>query len=148
MPRFASIAACICTAVLVAGCADQQPTAPSFSPQFSLSSPVLSGQILGPDGNNVCNTLGTGVTYIVRVLRQTGSSLPVSTQQNLVCPNNTYLQMQPAPDTYYVRVTMGAGNRASMPVTHLDQPQLLFAGDASRNVQIQNGVPVNGGVFF
>jgi hypothetical protein len=105
------------------GCAGEETT-PLDPPSLANVKPhTISGSVLGPDGKNVCKTVGSG-TMLVQLLNPDfgiSSDIPFLGEQQLTCPRNNYsLSMDPG--TAHLRVTLPiTAGLDALPWRHLDE---------------------------
>lgn len=135
--------------LLVAACAGREDTSP-VAPSFDVASTThtISGQVLGPDGMSICNTLPGDVT--VDVID------PVSgffTSQGGLCTaatGNGYSILVPA-GTYRVRARgpFAPFNIGQLPFRWLEPGDVVVGGgDVTKDIQWLNGTPLGGGVML
>ena len=104
MPRIRAVAGWLLAAAGL-GCGRDDPTV--MEPSHQVSSLAVSGRVLGPDGRNICRTIGEG-TVLLRLLDPefgTGSDVPFLAQQDLTCPDNAY-SIDADPGTAFLRVEL------------------------------------------
>jgi hypothetical protein len=80
------------------------PAGPNLSHEVSHT---ISGSLLGPDGRNICNTIGSG-TMLVQLLNPDFdgfSNEPFLSEQDVTCPENEYSLPADAGNAY-ARVTL------------------------------------------
>jgi hypothetical protein len=126
------------------GCArDDDPAGPS---SFARSDPrTISGRVLGPDGSNICNTVGSGSLFL-RLLNPDftpGAGNGFLGQQDITCPDNRYSLPAPA-GTAHLRVELPATEAIDgLPWRNLDE----FTVDrrsAAHDVRIVEGTALGG----
>ena len=117
---------------------------PPLAPSFSLGAdPVVSGALLGPDGMNICNTIGSG-TMLVRLLNPNFPTGPAFLgAQNPMCPTNSYSFTADA-GTARVRVQLptDAIVGLALPWRSLDEVAVGDA-DAAHDVHIVDGTALD-----
>ena len=134
---------CIST---LAGCsvADRpSPAAPSFD---VMTTAVLSGSVLGPDGGNLCNSLPTGGRLQINVIDMGALGAPAGTQ-SFFCPQNTFAFSLPQ-SAYLLRARLpfdGAIANGFPWQTYLLTPVEL-TGDVTADITVNSGSPLGGGV--
>jgi len=131
--------------LLVAACAGRDDTSP-VAPSFDVASTThtISGQVLGPDGTSICNTL-PGVPVTVDAID------PVSgffTSQGGLCAatGNGYSIAVPV-GTYRVRVRgpFVPFNIGQLPFRWLEPGDVVVGGgDVTKDIQWLNGTPLGG----
>lgn len=135
----------LCLSAL-AGCsvADRpSPAAPSFD---VLTTAVLSGSVLGPDGSNICNSLPTGGRLQINVINMGAFGAPAGAQF-FFCPQNTFaFSLQQG--TYLLRARLpfdGAIANGFPWQTYLLTP-IELTSDATADITVTPGSPLGGGV--
>ncbi len=139
MPRIRAVAGWLLAAAGL-GCGRDDPTV--MEPSHQVSSLAVSGRVLGPDGRNICRTIGEG-TVLLRLLNPefgTGSDVPFLAQQDLTCPDNAY-SIEADPGTAFLRVELLNDNIGALPRRTLDR----FAASPTHPVRIEEGTPLGGG---
>lgn len=130
-------------AALCLGCArDDAPTGPSAAARSSAR--LVTGRILGPDGSNICNTVGAG-TLSVRLLNPgfaIGSGDAFLAAQDIACPDNRYSVPSPA-GTAFLRVELPTEQIGSLPWRNLDEVAVGRTG-AAHDVRVADGTPLGG----
>jgi hypothetical protein len=135
----------LCISAL-AGCsvADRpSPAAPSFD---VLTTAVLSGSVLGPDGSNVCNLLPTGGRLQINVINMGAFGAPAGAQF-FFCPQNTFAFSLPQ-GSYLLRARLpfdGAIANGFPWQTYLLTP-IELTGDLTADITVTPGSPLGGGV--
>jgi hypothetical protein len=136
--------------LLVAACTgrDNTPVAPpSF--EATSSTPTISGQVLGPDGTSLCNSLPPGALVGVRVIDPVNATpaTPFAGLQTLTCPNSAYA-ISVAPGTYVIRVGIPADpSIPALPFRSLTD-KIVVADNVSRDIQLLDGIPLGGTATF
>jgi hypothetical protein len=138
-----AIAATCGLVVLCLACAqDDDPVGPSSSARSAQR--MIVGRVLGPDGNNICNTVGSG-TLLLRLLRpefEPGSNDAFLGAQDLTCPDNRY-SLPAIVGTAYLRVQLPTERIGGLPWRHLDEVPVGRTG-AAHDVQIIEGTALGG----
>jgi hypothetical protein len=139
--------ACGLLALMCLACArDDNPVDPS---SFARGDPrAVSGRVLGPDGSNICSTLGSG-RLLVRLLNPDftlGSGNVFLGQQDITCPNNRY-SLPAAPGTAHLRVELPTEGIDGLPWRNLDEV-LVGTRGADHDVQIVEGTALGGSATF
>jgi hypothetical protein len=132
--------------LLCLACArDDNPVGPS---SFARGDRAMSGRILGPDGTNICNTVGSG-TLLVRLLNPEfvlGSGGAVLGQQDITCPNNRY-SLPAGTGTAHLRVEVPVTDGIDgLPWRSLDEFQVDTRAD--HDVHIVEGTALGGTATF
>ncbi len=126
-------------------CARDERSSPLAPPSFSLDpSHMISGSVLGPDGMNICNTIGSG-TMPVRLLNPAfPAEPPFLGAQNLTCPTNSY-SFSAESDTARIRVQLptDAIVGLALPWRTLDAVAVGDA-DVTHDVHIVDGTALGG----
>jgi hypothetical protein len=126
---------------LALGCGRDDPTL--MEPSHQVSSLAVSGRVLGPDGRNICRTIGEG-TMLLRLLNPEfgiSSDVAILAQQDLTCPDNAYSIAADA-GTAFLRVELPVNdNLGALPWRTLDQ----FAASPTHNLRVREGTPLGGG---
>jgi hypothetical protein len=139
MPTMRAVACCL-LATLWVGCVRDKSAV--LEPAEEVSSLTVSGRVLGPDGRNICRTIGDG-TMLVRLLNpEFGISSDVAflAEQDLTCPDNQY-SIPADPGTAHLRVELPINdNLDALPWRNLDR----FAASATHNLRVEQGTPLGG----
>lgn len=132
---------------LCLACSNDSPVAPS---SLARTAPrAITGRVLGPDGTNICNTVGTG-TLLLRLLNPDfvlGSGSGFLGTQDIACPDNRYSLPAPA-GTAHLRVEVPATEGIDgVPWRNLDE-FLVDRQSASHDVHIVEGTALGGSATF
>lgn len=139
------VAAPLLLAALWLACAGDETT-PLDPPSLAPDKPAtISGRVLGPDGSNICETIGSGTMLVQLLNPEFGitSDNPFLGEQGLRCPVNRY-SLPGSAGTAHLRVTLpitpGLDN---LPWRHLDD---LAVGDEGldHDVAILEGTELGG----
>ncbi|MBI4503502.1 MAG: hypothetical protein HY700_20370 [Gemmatimonadetes bacterium] len=106
---------------------------------------LVTGTVYGPGGTSICNDMPPGGQVAVRAMFESGgpSAVTVAT-----CPTNTYT-LNLNPGRYYLRVQPLSASLSPLPWRFLDQTPLLHGGgDATRDIPVETGLPLGGGVLL
>jgi hypothetical protein len=80
----------VLSVALCLACGNDSPVEPS---SLARAAPrTISGRVLGPDGANICNTVGSG-PLLLRLLNPDftiGAGNPFLGKQDITCPDNRY----------------------------------------------------------
>jgi hypothetical protein len=105
--------------------------------------------VLGPDGSNICNTVGSG-TLLVRLLNPefaVGSGSPFLGQQDVTCPNNRY-SLPAGAGTAHLRVEVPITDGIDgLPWRNLDEFPVDARG-ADHDVRVVEGTALGGSATF
>ena len=140
--------ACGLLSLLCLACArDDNPAGPS---SFAQNAPrAIAGKVLGPDGSNICSTVGSG-TLLVRLLNPefaVGSGNPFLGQQDITCPNNRY-SLPAGAGTAHLRVEVPITDGIDgLPWRSLDEFLVGTRGTA-HDVRIAEGTALGGSATF
>jgi hypothetical protein len=121
-------------------------TSPLGPPSLAQSpSLTISGRVLGPDGENICGTIGSG-TMVVQLLNPEfgiTSDILFLGEQGLSCPVNRY-SLRVDPGTAHLRVTLPINpGLGSLPWRHLDDVEVADA-NVSHDVSLVEGTELGG----
>jgi hypothetical protein len=136
-------------AVGVAGCTAAERPAPA-GPTFDVvSDPVVSGSVLGPDGN-ICNSLpdGGSIQILAIDVVQPGGGGALAGSQFVTCPQNSFTFSLP-PSAYLLRARLpvsGAIAGGFPRHSYTLSPIEVSDGDVSRDIIVAPGTPLGGGV--
>jgi hypothetical protein len=135
--------ACGFVSLLCLACArDDNPVDPSLARGDPRA---ISGRVLGPDGSNICNTVGSG-SLLLRLLNPDftpGSGNGFLGQQDITCPDNRYSLPAPA-GTAHLRVEVPVTEGIDgLPWRTLDE-FLVDRQGASHDVRIVEGTAMGG----
>jgi hypothetical protein len=129
-------------ALCLACARDDDPVGPS---SFARNVPGgISGRVLGPDGTNICNTVGSG-TLLLRLLNPDfvpGSNDGFIGTQDITCPNNRY-SLPAASGTAHLRVQLPTDGIDGLPWRNLDE-FLVDRQGAKHDVHIVEGTSLGG----
>lgn len=132
--------------VALAACTVEDQPLPVDAPLFDVTASVLlTGSVLGPDGN-ICNSLPSGGRLQINVIDMGAFGAPAGTQ-SVFCPQNTFSFTLP-PSTYLLRARLpfdGAIAGGFPWQTYLLTPVDL-TGDVSIDITVTPGMPLGGGV--
>ena len=144
--------------ILGLACAGEETTL--LDPSLARARPgTISGKLLGPDGKNVCRTLGSGTMLVQLLNPEFGrtSPDPFLGVQEVTCPANSY-SFAMDPDTAHLRVTLPLDvDLAGLPWRHLDDVDVGEAGlihdvDMVRGTELGGSATLDGnpleGVFI
>jgi hypothetical protein len=138
-----AIAATCGLVVLCLACAqDDDPIGPLSSARSAAR--MIVGRVLGPDGTNICNTVGSG-TLLLRLLNPDftiGSGDAFLGVQDLNCPDNRYSLPAPA-GTAHLRVELPTDGIGALPWRNLDEVAVNRNG-AAHDVHIVEGTALGG----
>lgn len=134
--------------LLALACAGEQST-PVDPVSLSAKPRTISGRVLGPDGKNICNSLGSG-TLVVQLLNPefgSTSGNPFLGRQELSCPRNNY-SLAVDSGVAFLRVTLPipSGQPAefgAMPWRHLDVVEVLNQS-VDHDLDVRAGTQVGG----
>jgi hypothetical protein len=130
-------------ATLALACSkDDDPVGPSSSVRSAPS--LISGRVLGPDGTNICNTVGSG-TLFLRLLNPdftVGGGKGFLAAQDITCPDNRY-SLSAGTGTTYLRVQLPTGQIGALPWRNLDQFAAGRTG-AAHDIEVAQGIPLAG----
>ena len=134
---------CLCLACAI----DDNPAGPSSLARGDPSG--ISGRVLGPDGRNICNTVGSGA-LLVRLLNPefaVGSGNAFLGQQNITCPDNRY-SLPATAGTAHLRVEVPITDGIDgLPWRSLDEFPVGTRG-ATHDVRIAEGTALGGSATF
>jgi hypothetical protein len=138
-----------CAALLVLGllglACGRDETSPFSPPSLADGSNAISGEVLGPDGKNVCRTIRSG-TMLVQLLNPEfgiSSDNPFLGVQELTCPKNNY-SLPAEPGTAHLRVTLpNSVPLDALPWRHLDEVSVGDEG-LDHDVNIVQGAELGG----
>lgn len=143
----ARVAGGLLTVLCLACAREDNPLDPS---SFARNAPrAIAGKVLGPDGGNICNTVGSG-TLLVRLLNPefaVGSGNPFLGQQDITCPNNRY-SLPAGAGTAHLRVEVPINDQIDgLPWRNLDE-FLVDTRGADHDVRIVEGTALGGSATF
>lgn len=134
--------------LLLAACSPDAVTSPisSRNGPSRVGPPAgISGALLGPDGNSLCNAYLAGTTVRVRLLPKSGTPV-VAASQLVVCPANTFAFTVPG-DTYAVIVDPPSTLGGTLPYRWLDTALVdNTSGPQVHDVKVEDGLVLGGGV--
>jgi hypothetical protein len=121
-------------------------TSPLGPPSLAQSpSLMISGRVLGPDGENICGTIGSGTMMVQLLNPEFGitSDIPFLGEQELSCPVNRY-SLRVDPGTAHMRVTLPINpGLDNLPRRHLDDVEVADA-NVSHDVNLLEGTELGG----
>jgi hypothetical protein len=133
--------------VLLAACSSDPGVAP-VPPGISngLVSHTVSGNILGPDGTNLCNTT-SGVTMVARLLNANfPPGQPFLAQQTIACPANRYsFSADAGTARISLQLPTGAIVALALPERTLDEVPVGDV-DVTHDIHVLNGTALGGSV--
>jgi hypothetical protein len=132
------------------GCAKDDPTAPEHSVQSLATAGNVTGRILGPDGRNICRTVGDG-TMIVYLLNPEYdfTNDPFLGVQEVTCPDNAFSLPHTGPA--HLRVELPdpfVNNIDDLPWRNLEDEFTVPTGGVNHQVNIGEGSPLGGRALF
>ena len=136
-------------AVVWLGCSKDLPTAPQYSSQSLATVRNITGRILGPDGRNICRTVGEG-TMLVYLLNPAFdfTNIDFFDVQEVTCPDNRFSVNQEAA-TAHLRVELPINeNLGALPWRHLEEEFTVPEGGVHHPVHILEGTPLSGRATF
>jgi hypothetical protein len=144
MPSIRNVRASVALlfSALYLACAQDDPVGPSAAQRTATR--TIVGRVLGPDGSNICNTLGSG-TMLLRVLRpefEPGSNDPFLGAQDVTCPDNRYTLPAPG-SSVFLRVQLPTEGIDGLPWRHLEEVAVSRTG-AAHDVQVAEGTALAG----
>lgn len=130
--------------ILWVACARDDTTL--LDPSLARAQPhTISGKLLGPDGRNVCRTIGSG-TMLAQLLNPDfgiTSDIPFLGEQEITCPKNSY-SFPFDPGTAHLRVTLPINDGLDrLPWRHLDDVEVGEEG-LDHDVDIVRGTKLGG----
>lgn len=138
------------TLALILACTDGSRTG-SLAPRGDLvdGGGTISGQLLGPDGTNLCNFIPDGSGLVVRVLNPPPAAPSFAGSQFLGCPDNAF-SIPVAAGTYLMRVTLPPDPAiGALPVRYLlTTPVVVDGADVLQNIKVVPGSGLGGGATF
>ena len=144
--RMVARARLVLLGALALACTRDNPN-PPLAPSFSLSSdPMLTGQLLGPDGSsNLCGFIPAGSPVRVRPidLATQAFGAPVNV---LTCPANAFA-FSVAPGNFLVRTILPPGDPGigTFPVRTIE-PVTVDGSDVTHDIVVRNGTALGGNV--
>ena len=142
------VAAPLILAATWLGCAKDGPTAPEHSSQSLAAARNITGRVLGPDGRNICRTVGEG-TMLVYLLNPEFdfTNDPFFGVQEVTCPDNSFSLTQEAASAH-LRVELPINeNIDDLPWRTLEEEFNVPLGGANHRVTIEEGTHLGGRVL-
>ena len=142
------VAASLILAATWLGCAKDDPTAPEHSSQSLAAVGNVTGRILGPDGRNICRTVGDG-TMIVTLLNPDFdfTNDPFLGFQEVTCPDNSFSLAHAGPAHLRVELPIN-DNIDDLPWRNLEDEFTVPAGGVNHPVNLEEGTPLGGRALF
>lgn len=138
------IAAPLLLAVAWLGCAKDEPTAPEHSIQSLAAARTITGRILGPDGRNICRTIGEGTMVVLLINPEFDfTNEEVFDVQEVTCPDNRFSLAQEAATAHLgvqLPVNEGIDDLPWRTLAEFPVP----AGGVNHPVNLEEGTPLGG----
>jgi hypothetical protein len=149
LPPSLRMAALLLLPVVWLGCAKDVPTAPEHSSESLAAGRNITGRILGPDGRNICRTVGEG-TMIVYLLNPEFdfTNTDFFDVEEVTCPDNSFSLTQEAA-TAHLRVELPINeNLDALAWRNLDEEFTVPAAGVNHPVHVVEGTQLGGRATF
>ena len=125
------------------GTQDRLPTEPSArSTLANVQQSEIHGAVLGPDGRNICRTVGQDTIFVDAIPQS--FELPFPEFVMLVCPENRFA-FEVEPGEYRLRAVFTQyANLGNLPVSWILPPLTVGGSDVTRNIRFNEGTPLGG----